>query len=331
MIDGAEAGPLPLRFAREASMVPEYGTGQNPVSVPWLRPNVRILFDGDAFDDYSVLPLARIVRLPNGRAALDERYVPPVLRTHASPFLVALFQQLESSISATHSALAAQRREGADMTRSDAARIVLLMLLGRALPRVADLLRSNTHPRDAYRVVSELVGGLSAIGTAGAVAIPPFNHMELGATFEALTTSALDVLEAVAAPRYRAIQVRAFDRNVRRVELREPGIFGKQFVVVVAGEDAVRIRSELSRSAKVGPDDRISTLISSAVAGIGLVPESRRPTGLAVPPGAVCFSLVQQGPLWDEVVMKGSLTFFLPDAFSGAELSLFVREPGVLE
>ena len=331
MIDGTDGSTASRRFARQSTLRTELGTGQNAVAVPWLRPNVRILFEGELLEEYSALRVARLLRTPKGKAVLDPKFAPPVLRVRASHALQQILQGLEQRLVATRTALALQRREGHESTKADTARAVLLMMLGRLTPRVSDLLGTNVHPREAYSALAELVGALSPFGAQGSFTIPRFDFLELGETFDAIATQIDQVLASITASRYRAVPLVKHDEFLRWADLREPGILGKQFLLTIRAGDPTRLRLEVPRVAKVGASERIGALLSAALSGVTLTAEPHRPPGLDVPAQAVCFRLEQQGDHWEEVMRRGTLAIYLPEPHQRGEVSLFVKEPGVLE
>jgi type VI secretion system protein ImpJ len=331
MIDGSDGSTDPRRFARRSTTRPELGTGQNGAAVPWLRPNIRILFEGEPVEEYSVLRIARLLRAPKGRAVLDRKFVPSVTRIRASPGLQEILQGIEQRIVETRTALASQRREGQESTKSDAARAVLLMMLGRMVPRVSDLLGLNVHPREAYSALAELVGALSPFGAEGTFTIPRFDFLELGATFDAIATQVHQILASITASRYRAVPLTRQDEFLRWTALREPGIFGKEFLLTIGASDPTRFRLHVPLVAKVGAYEHIGSLISAAVPGVALTAEQRRPAGLDLPAQTVCFRLEQQGEHWDEVMRRGSLGVYLPEPYQHGDVALFVKERGILE
>ncbi len=330
MIEGGDGSSEPRRFSRRASARFELGSGQNPVPVPWLRPNVRILFDDEPVEEHSVLRVARLLRA-KGRAVLDTKFVPPVLRLRSSAALLAILEALEQRLVETRSAIAGQRREGHEATRSDAARTVLLMMLGRTIPRVTDLLGSNVHPREAYGALAELVGALSPFGLEGSFSVPRFDFLELGATFDGLAAQIHEILASITAARYRAVPLARHDEYLRWADLREPGIFNKEFLIAIRGGDPSRLRLEVPLAAKVGASEHIVTLVNAALPGVALTAEPHRPAGLDVPPQTVCFRLDQQGDHWDQIVRRGNLGIYLPEPHHRSEIALFVKERGVLE
>jgi type VI secretion system protein ImpJ len=328
--DSAE-GLSRRRSAEETAMVSDYNTGQNPIPIPWARPNLRLLFQDEAFEKYSVLRIAKVDKSNTGQPRLDPRFVPPVLRVRASSVLEQWLQDLDKALLTTRSALFEQRSTGPEITGVDAVRLLLLSMLGRLHPRISDMISApSVHPREAYRVLAELVGALSAFSPTGNATVPPFDYLDLGPAFDTLISRVHEVAESLSAPKYRAIPLHRHDEHLWYVELREPGIFGKEFLLVVTGHDPATLRTHIPRLVKIAPWDELGSVIQAALPGVSVIPEARRPPGLAMPAQSACFRLSKQGPAWSNIVKKGSIGIFVPPASKQAKVSLYVQEPGVL-
>ncbi len=150
-------------------------------------------------------------------------------------------------------------------------------------------------------------------------------------TFDGLATQIHQILASITASRYRALPLTRHDDCLRWADLREPGIFSKQFLLVIRGGDPSRVRMEVPLLAKVGAFERIGALVSASIPGVLLTAEPHRPAGLDVLAQSVCFTFAQGGDHWDEVMKRGTLGIFLPDPHQRSEVTLFVKERGVLE
>ena len=58
------------------------------------RKDLRILFEGEALDDYCALKIAELVRGSSGAFALREEYGPPCLFISSSPRLMAFLRRM---------------------------------------------------------------------------------------------------------------------------------------------------------------------------------------------------------------------------------------------
>src|SRR4030095_3087456 len=74
------------------------------------RKNLRILVEGEAREDNSVLRAGRVKRTPAGAFELDPRCVPPFIAFHASDYLVSTARGLVELLAARSSEIAATRR-----------------------------------------------------------------------------------------------------------------------------------------------------------------------------------------------------------------------------
>ena len=317
------------RYIHEEAIVANYNTGRNPLPVPWARPNPRLVFEDESLDGSTAIRIARLL-MAEGRARLDPHFVPPVLRVQASPSLQASLRAIEKSALAATAVVGEVRATGADMTGSDAARLLLAATLGRFLPALQGLLASEgAHPRDAYRVIAALVGSVSAFAPAGATQIPSFDYLDLRATFGALEARARELLDSLSGPTHRAIAMSRYDDNVSHGQLREQGIFGKEFLLVVAGADPASLHANVPRAAKVAAWEEIGEVVQRHLVGVPLLPELRRPHGLDLPPLAACFRLDKRAPAWASVVKHGSISVYLPAGYTQLQTSLIAQERGV--
>ncbi|MGO8992081.1 MAG: type VI secretion system baseplate subunit TssK [Polyangiaceae bacterium] len=321
--------PAEPRYLPAVATVPDYGTGRSATTIPWGRPNLRLLLGDEPRDAYSVIPIARVVQV-QGRPQLDRSFVAPVLRVRASAPLEERVRRVEKSVAAAKAAVGEHRRTGAEMTGGDAARLVVATTLGRLLPLLQGVLAADgVHPREAYRVVAELAGTISAFAPAGKVKIPAFDFLDLSGTFDALEEIVHNVLESIAGPTHRSIPLERHDENLWRATLREPGIFGREFLLVLTGADPASLHANVPRAAKIAALEEVGDVIQRHLAGVLLVPEIRRPQGISLPPHAACFRLDKRSPSWPSVVKHGSIALWLPAGFSSLSPMLLTQEPGV--
>jgi type VI secretion system protein ImpJ len=254
-----------------------------------------------------------------------------VLRVHASSALEACLRSLENDVLSTLSALGDVRASAAEMTGADAARLLLAGTLGRLLPALQGLHGSDgAHPRRAYEVVAALLGGLSAFSPSGRARIPAYDFIELQATFEGLAQATREILDTHSTPRQRNVPLERCDENFWRAQLRESGIFGREFLLVLAGGEPATLHASIPRAAKVAALDEISDFVQRHLAGVALIPEIRRPRGISLPQHAACFRLDKRSPAWAGVVKQGAIALWLPAGFAQLTPSLLAQEPGLL-
>jgi type VI secretion system protein ImpJ len=146
----------------------------------------------------------------------------------------------------------------------------------------------------------------------------------LRATFKPLF-QLLDTLLAASVPTgYRLlplvktspIQYLANLRDLDLARLRE------LYLGVSAQASEVDILTAVQRKAKMGPATRIETLVSHALPGLALMPESQPPQGIPAKAGFKYFRVHQTGELWDGVQQGKSLALHLPGDLPSPKLEL---------
>jgi type VI secretion system protein ImpJ len=321
------SGSVPARYTPEMANVSDYNTGRNTLPVMWGRPNVQILFEGEPLDAYSVLRVARLQHT-GGVVRLDPELLAPVMRLGASPALQARLRSVETSLLATLEAIGELRITGTEMTGNDAVRFLLASTVGRELALLQRVLSSDTaHPCEAHRVLAELVGSLAAFTPLGQATIPTFDPLQLDESFEALEQRAREVLHAISAPRIQQVPLEQLDEHIWRADLKEPGIFGREFLLVLHGAEATA-NGRLALVTKVAAWEEIAAVVGRRIEGVTLLPEIRRPQGLTLPPQSVVFRLDKRSALWASIVKYGSLAVW--PGFNGIQPMLLTQEPGLL-
>jgi type VI secretion system protein ImpJ len=327
----AKSGPVTepegksRRYVTERALVPDYANGGDPVELEWLRPNLELRLEGERLERYTTLPCARLVRSATGGVALDPTYIPPILNVSASPFLNAELRKAIDGLEARRVAL----RRAPTRDASDAPRQFLLSLLGGLVPRLRDAVDMRAHPHKAYLVLAETAGALAAFTPRGDASIPAFDYDRLEVTFGDLLRSVYAALGDLAAEQYRSVALRASDPTMLYAELREPGVFRREFFLVIAGDDVERLRAEVPRTVKVAAWADIVAVVNSHSKGIALEALQSGPSVLPNTPGAVYFRLSKTDAF--EAVYKTSDMGIYHGGLAGIrEIALYTVDPADL-
>ena len=262
------------RYVRETVLAPDLAGGHEPVRVECLRPNLQLLLEGEALQDFVTLPCARVVRAASGQIAFDETFVPPVLSVGASPYLR---RELRSALDAllSRQALAA-RSSPRDVT--EVVQRWLASIVGSFVPRIADLVHQRTvHPLVAYRVLAELLGALAPFTRAGTHRVPAFQYDHLGPVFAELFAGLGALLDAIGADHHRRIPLVRYDPSTLFADLNEPAIFRNDFFLRITGGDPDELRVRVPQNFKVASWLHLPEILRTATAGVPLKHEPRPP------------------------------------------------------
>jgi type VI secretion system protein ImpJ len=312
------------KYLRESILVPDFASGNEPVRVDCLRPNVKLLLEGEPLQDFVTLHCARILRSPAGHLAFDDAFVPPVLTIGASPYLG---RELRRALDALMARQALQARTSPrDVT--EAVQRWLGSLIGSFVPRLADLVHQcQTHPLVAYRVLAELLGSLAPFTPTGDYRIPAFQYDQLGPIFAELFAGLGAALDAIGADHHRRIPLARFDPTTLFGDLGEPAIFRNDFFLRVTGSDVDELRVRVPQHFKVASWTNLPEVVRSATAGVALKHDPRPPAGLPGGPATVYFKL-EKTDAFTPIVKTGQMGIHHVLGLPLTDIALFAVEPG---
>src|SRR5690606_37014752 len=124
-----------------------------------------------------------LVRQRNGEPIIRDNYVPPVLQTSASPFLISGVRRVFTAVTSRQRELAGDRRlrqPGAvELHATNARKFWLLHTLNGAIPTLRHLIETGrVHPEGVYLALSSLAGQLCTFAEdADPSTLPKFNYL----------------------------------------------------------------------------------------------------------------------------------------------------------
>jgi type VI secretion system protein ImpJ len=324
---GANVGGGPAaveRYVRETVLAPDLAGGHEPARVECLRPNLKLLLEGDSLQDFVTLPCARIVRSAAGQLAFDEAFVPPVLAVSASPYLR---RELRRALDA----LLARQALAARSSPRDVTEVVqrwIASLVGSFVPRLADLVHQRyVHPIVAYRVLAELLGSLAPFTRTGTHRIPAFEYDRLGPVFAELFAGLGALLDAIGADHHRRIPLVRYDPSTLFADLNEPAIFRNDFFLRVTGDDLDDLRMRVPEHVKVASWLHLPEILRSATAGVPLRHEPRPPGTLPGGHGVLYFKL-EKADAFAPIIKTGQMGIHHVAGLPLQDVALFAVEPG---
>lgn len=327
-------GPKLARFVRDQLPVIDYNLGVGEHTVPWARRNFRVLLGEERRDAQVTLRIAQIVRTSSGGLSLRDTFVPPSQRVRASPYLTSAFGRLLGIMAAKQRSLAETRRQrtelAVDFQATDAAKFWLLHLLNTHIPNVSHLVDDGTaHPREAYLMLSELIGALCTFAVEGdPTKIPRFNYLELGDVFAPMFERATKLLDAVIAEKYVQIPLNKREDGMYLGTFSDPTVLKSEFFLAASGNmsegDA---REKLPKLSKIASWNQINSILSSAVNGAKLELEYRPPGALPLRQGVVYFRLNRSPDFWNDIITTGTIAIYQPVDKDAVTLELYAVDP----
>jgi type VI secretion system protein ImpJ len=330
-----EKGTANLRFLQEGTLVKDETTGRNEQPLAYAKSNLRIIFDDEVRDGFTSMKIAELVRTPTGQLMINEDYIPPTLKSSASPWLVNMLRQLVEILNTKSGSLGEQRRQRnaslADFTTSEVAVFWLLHTINSTIPTMAHFFRSPLlHPEKLYLEMAEIVGKLMTFSTELYPRdIVKYDHDDLHFTFFNLSMQLKELLETVIPSRCVPIPLEKTRETlyVGRIEderlLKEAGFY----LAVRAQMPESKLIEGVPRVVKIGSRDVIDTIINSALPGVVLTHASPPPAPIPTRVGFRYFMLDTIGPYWDGVKGSKVISVYVPDEIPDEQLEMYAVKP----
>jgi type VI secretion system protein ImpJ len=305
------------------------GLGERPVSV--ARASLRLLFEGEALDGYTTLPLVRLVRDAAGITTLDPAYVPPVLDIAASEYLSGITRRLMERVAAKASAVSGTRRQRnqglADFSVTDVAGFWLLYTLNTHLPSLRHLhdVRRG-HPANLWEAMLALAGALTTFAPAP-IPLPTYDHQRLGDVFTLLDARLHELLDTAVPDTAVSRPLRVVRHSVHAVAVEDAAwLQSPQWYLAVASSlRPIDVVQKVVSGCKIASSDVVDTLIRQALAGVELTHVAQPPAGLPIKVDQQYFVLRRSGPAWDAIERARNLAVYVPADLGDIRLELLIQ------
>ncbi len=320
----------PPRYLGQTKEAPDLNTGGNARALVFGRLNLRILFEGESTAGLQTLKIAELRRDSQGRIQSDDDFLPTCLRLSGAAGFLARLKKLTDNAQQKSGYLMAQRSQKAtgvaQFSAESLTQYLLLSAVNASLPELLHFLQQpSAHPEALYRRLISFAGSMLSFGADAKISdLPPYLHGDLRATFKPLFQLIETLLAAGVPTGYRMIPLTKtspiqYLANLREVDLTK---VRELYLGVSAQTGEVEIITAVQRKAKMGPAASLETLISHALPGLPLLPESQPPQGIPAKAGFKYFRVHQTGELWENAKSGKSLALHLPGDLPSPKLEL---------
>ncbi len=326
----AEAPGTRARYLVSNRTVPDLtGEGQS-LEVSFAQRNLQILFGAEPKDDFESMKIAEIVRDAAGGLALNDPYVPPILRIEASPFILAGMRRLLRLMSTRRRALAESARERGDATveynAADVTRFLLLNAINGYLPVMNHLVdMPAVPPRIAYMWLVTLGGQLATFSADfDPIELPKYNYTELRSTFEPLFARITELLQATVKEHYVSMMLDGREDGMHLGQLTDDRMIGcsKYFIGVRSGLNEQQSATTLPRLSKMSSWSDINSILSAATPGAPVEVTYRPPPEIPIKAGVVYFAISTDNNYWRNVVTDRQIALYLPRPFEPGQTKI---------
>ncbi len=328
----AEAGAAPTRYATLSTppeMADLYSDGP-AAQVRTLLHVVKVFFEGelDKLEDYSLIPIARLVR--DGDAVkLSESFIPPCYNLSGSNALLRLIKDIRDELTGRARQLqeykSPREMQKAEFDASYMVFLLALRSLNRASPYLYHLTETRqVHPWLAYGAMRQLIGELSSfserfnmLGEAedGTPGLPAYDHTDIGKCFERSRSMVSHLLnEITVGPEFLTVLEYRDGYHVGQLPRNFFGQRNRFYLVIRTEHDVDWVVDAVQRDARLAALAEMPGLIAHALPGLELIHMAAAPQGLPRRSYSYYFRIEQMSQQWEVVEREGSVALYWLDA-----------------
>lgn len=329
--DEGQIDGVPTRFRSSTAATRDENSVGNEQELQLARKNIRIVFEGESLEGYSVLKIAEVHRDSTGRIVLNPDYIPPALSLRASPRLELVVRRILEVLTARSHELAAQRRDRGsglvDYAMSEAANFSLLALINTFIPSLRHYYhQAGVHPEIVYRELAKLAGSLCTFSNSGAPdQLPLYVHDDLSQTFTELERELNDLITVVIPTRSLRLPQKMIDDAWFEVALPENANPEHAYYIGVAADvNSEKLIAEVPLKIKLASAEAMNFFIAQGLRGVGIEYLSTPPQELPINPDWKYFQVLGVGDQWEEMIEERKLGVYLPGEFRNLRLECYV-------
>lgn len=296
-------------------------------------PNLALLRGDESREHYAAIKIAVFEQQGDGRYALVENYIPPVINVKSSETLMTWMWRVRDFLAARVRQLSQQRNsygDLADMGSREIGQFLRLLQLRPALAMIDHLIQQEDgNPETLFLEMVRLVTGLRDFQPdMPELELPVYQHAELGSVFASLERLLRESLAQSAKTASTALSLKQESQALLVAEGIPWSGMGKQHLylgVYHETEDPGWV-TDFGKQVKSGSREDLELILASALPGVRLSHTQRPPNKLPVKSGFEYFRFEPTGEFWPRALEAESLAVFLPVQFQPARFELLCVE-----
>ncbi len=321
---------FPTRYVSSRQNITDEVFGEQSKEIELAKANYCILFEGEALDNFTTLPLARLSRTTNGQIVLDKEFIPPLLSVDISETLYDWLRSLLELLIAKSSFLSQNRKHLksglAEFPPSEITSLALLKTINTYIPVINNFFTSpKVHPCELYLSLIQLAGALTTFScNINATELPSYDHNSLEKVFPLIFNSIREVLETDLSAGCVQIPFSEISPATYLFSINNPKLLETASFFIGIGADIPEkelITFSLPRI-KIASRNQLDILIQSAMPGLPLMYVSSPPPKLSSKPGYSYFALTRHNNHWEMIKTTGTMAMYFPHKIPGLKMEM---------
>lgn len=321
---------ITARYKSSSQDITDEVNGEQIRNIELAKVNFSILFEGETLDNYTTLPIVRLVRTISGQIIPDNNFIPPLLNIGASQSLHDQLKSLLELLIAKSSNLSQNRKHLqcglAEFPPSELTSFALLKIINTSIPVINNIFVSNhAHPYELYHVLIQLAGALTTFSSkVNVTGLPAYDHCSLETVFPQIFQCIRDILETdisagcVQVP-FSEISPATYLFSVNNSKLFETASF---FIGICADIPEKELIALSLPRMKIASRNQLDILIQSAMPGLPIMYSNNPPAKLSSKPGYTYFALNRNNKYWDMIKTTGTIAMYFPNKIPGLKMEM---------
>jgi type VI secretion system protein ImpJ len=317
------------RFRAATRAVADLGGNADDLPMAFALRNAVVLFGNEKREDYDAMKVAEIVRDGAGALAVNEAYIPPVMRIDASAFLMAGVRRLLALMVSKQRQLSGDRRQrdgsSIEFNSGDVTRFLQLSAINAAVPL---LTYSSTNgeiaPTQLYLALIQVAGQLATFSTdVDPSKLPIFTYTDLRTTFEELFARVTALLRTTIRDAYMTVPTE-LSQGVYMGRLEdERFLTAPHYLLAVRSElPEDQLTQRLPGLCKIASHAQLPLIMRAATPGVPIQVTHRPPPEIPIRAGVHYFMLNLQNDYWRQITAERSIAVYLPPPFDPSRVKV---------
>ncbi len=178
-------GSLARYYSSEVSNIKDENTGKEPITVPVLKPNLKLMQEDQVDGRYQSFPVFEVEKSING-GITETRFIAPFLSLSKHSKIIEMSSSLVRLIRDKISYFA-DRKENFARNQTEESLANLRLLIQSVIPLEAILNVENIHPFELFKALSQTAAFIMSINPAQLIPrLPTYDHEDLFNCFSQL-------------------------------------------------------------------------------------------------------------------------------------------------
>ncbi|MBY7735064.1 type VI secretion system baseplate subunit TssK [Francisella philomiragia] len=308
---------------------------EKSIELSVLKLNMYLIIDTSNFQEFILLPVAKISSVSSNKTVLlDKAYIPPLLNIFASNRLKSILKNVFMLAQQRKKQIMQRLKNVDEYGTAGLIEMLFVQLLNRYIPIVEHIYNSSrVHPEELFKVLLQFSSELRTFTheDKGYNEYIKYKHENLTEIFSTLSEDLKEAFACVFEERAIRIPLSYFEKyalyiaNVESIDL--TNISEWSFVIACKTEmPKDQLALTFPKIIKIASKSQISNVVSKQLPGIKVVSMASSPKQIPFMSDYVYFELDRNSDFWKSIYESKIMSMYLTRKFSQIDIQLWATK-----